>query len=116
MKQPIFCYGRFTLRRIAVLSDWSYAARCSLGPGGSDDPHHHAPGFSCCGVRGPGKGQDNDIGWNGTANFVVTGQRIHGALQWRKRNQNRRSFGRKDDFPTEASGRCNGSSTITADG
>jgi hypothetical protein len=25
-------------------------------------------------------------------------------------------FGRKDGFPTEASGRCNGSSTITADG
>jgi hypothetical protein len=81
VKQPTFRYGSFTLRRVAVLSDWNYAARCSLRPGGS-----------------------------------VTGQRIHRALQWRKRNQNRRTFGWKDDFPTEASGCCNGSSTITTDG
>ncbi|HWZ36895.1 MAG TPA: hypothetical protein VNY08_01180 [Bradyrhizobium sp.] len=47
----------------------------------------------------PGKGQDNDPGSNAAANFVATGQRFHRALQWRKRNQNRRSLAGKTAFP-----------------
>jgi hypothetical protein len=57
VKQPIFCYGSLTPRRIAVLSDWNYAARCSLRPGGSVDPHRHAPGFRAAAFEVRGRGR-----------------------------------------------------------